>query len=280
MWGYIVIGVVAGLLIAFLLLMILFSFSPLIAQLLDPIVISFLKDVVGPVSAGFGGAVAGAYAAYYLQRKAQLQKEGSDSARALYMAKFLYIEKMNELLSIKQQSFLPHFDHKARFCIIGQLPDREMSAQPVDHNLIELLVAQGAGKAVSDVFLAEKRYIACFANFKARNVMITSYREVANTVPLDENLVVSFDQICRAVDPGMIIALYEFTEGLLKNVDDAVESIRDALRGVGEALDRQMKNKGLPNVEIEFPDIDLIKRAPPPFFTKESLVEFILKAKR
>ncbi|WP_295485909.1 hypothetical protein [uncultured Pseudomonas sp.] len=280
MWGFIVIGVVVGLLIAFLLLMILLSFFPLIAQLIDPILISFLKDVLGPVSAGFGGAVAGAYAAYYLQRKAQLEKEDNDSARVLYMAKFLYIEKMNEILSIKQQAFVPYFDHKARFSIIGQLPDREMSAQPVDHNLIALLVAQGAGKAVSDVFLAEKRYIACFANFKARNAMITSYREVASTVSPDENLIVNFEKICRVVDAGVIIALYEFTEGLLKNVDDTVTSIRDALLGISEALDRQMKDKGLPNVEIEFPEIDLIKPAPPPFFTKESLIEFVIKAKR
>jgi len=280
MWGYIVIGAVAGILITFLLLMILFSFSPLIAQLLDPILISFLKDVVGPISAGFGGAVAGAYAAYYLQRKAQLEKADNDSARVLYMAKFLFIEKINEILSIKQQAFAPHFDHKARFSIIGQLPDREMSAQPVDHNLIELLVAQGASKAVSDVFLAEKRYIACFANFKARNAMITSYREVANTVPPNENLVVNFDQICRVVDAGMIIALYDFTEGMLKNVDATINSMRDALSGIGEALDRRMKDKGLPNVEIEFPEIELVKPAPPPFFTKESLTEFVMNSKR
>lgn len=280
MWGYIVIGVVAGLFVALLLILLLFSFSPLIAQLVDPVLVAFLKDVVGPVSAGFGGAVAGAYAAYYLQRKAQLEKEDKDSARVLYMAKFLYIEKLNELLSIKQQAFVPYFDHKVRFSIIGQLPDREMSAQAVDHNLVELLVAQGAGKVVSDVFLAEKRYIACFANFKARNAMITSYREVANTVPVNENLVVNFDEICRAVDAGSIIALYEFTEALLKSVDDTINTIRDALCGIGEALDRRMKDKGLPNVEIEFPKIDLIEPAPPPFFTKESLVEFVMKAKR
>lgn len=280
MWGYIVIGVVAGLFVALLLILLLLSFSPLIAQLVDPVIIAFLKDVVGPVSAGFGGAVAGAYAAYYLQRKAQLDKEGKDSARVLYMAKFRYIEKLNELLSIKQQAFVPHFDHKARFSVIGQLPDREMSTRAIDDSLIELLVAQGAGKAVSDVFLAEKRYIACFVNFKARNVMIAGYREVANTVPVNENLIVSFNDICRAVDAGVVIALYEFTEAMLKNVDDTINTIRDALRGIGEALDRRMKDKGLPNVEIEFPEIDLIKAAPPPFFTKESLVEFVMKAKR
>lgn len=280
MWGYIVIGVVAGLFAALFLILLLFSFSPAVAQLVDPVLISFLKDVVGPVSAGFGGAVAGAYAAYWLQRKEQLKREDRHSARILCMAKYLCIDKINELLSIRRSAFEPYLDHQARFAFIGYLPDRSEPLQPVSHDLIELLVFSGASTVINDVFLADKRYASCFVNFKSRNAMFKSFGDVASTVPLDHNLAVDFSEICKVVDTSLIVGLYEYTEDLLKSVDDAVEKLILALSGIGETLDKKINDKGLPSVGFDFQAKDLLSPLPPPYFTKDSLLKYVANSKR
>lgn len=275
MWGYIVAGVVTGLFIALLMLLFVFSFSPTIASLIDPVVVSFLKDVVGPVSAGFGGAVAGAYAAFYFQQKSQKDKEFQDSARTLSLAKLHYVQMLNDLTSIKKTSFLPYSAHEARFTIITYLPDSPLTEQPLDMKLIDMLMAQKAGEAINNVLLAAKKYEACFDNFKSRNRAYDDYRAVVNAAHTGKGFKTSLIELCRVVEPGRMMALFNNTEDLISYVDETIVFIANTIEEVGGILDPQFKERGVSIINIGAPPEIEMEPIAKPFFTEETLEEFL-----
>lgn len=279
MWGYVFVGVIAGLFLALFMLLFIFSFSPTIASLVDQVVVSFLKDVVGPVSAGFGGAVAGAYAAFYFQKKSQSDKDFQDSARTLSLARLNYVQMLNDLTSIKKESFLPYKEHAVRFVMITDLPERPVTEQALDTKLLDMLMAKKAGDTISNVLLATKKYEACFHNFKARNKVFEGYRSIVNAAHTGQGFTANFKEICKVVEPGRMLALYSNTEDIIKFVDDTIEFILKTAQDVGEVLGPQFKARGVSVIDIALPRSLELERMPEPHHTVETLAEILRRVR-
>lgn len=277
MWIAVCLGVAIGLFLALQLLLFLVSFSPAIAWMLDKNIIAFLKDVIGPVSAGFGGAVAGAYAAFRFQSNSEKRKELKTAERALHMAKLNLMQKLNDLASIKKYNVFPHRNHRARFIVIPELPESPGVRDPIGLGVIDLLIAAKQGDLINLVLLADQRYEACFQNFKARNKALLDYRAVINASEIGKTIDTSLGQICKYVEPGRLVALHVNTEVVLEAFDEAVDTLNSVLTGLSSALDKSFKGMGLTVMKIggEEEDGKYLEKLPPSHFDVKSLKEFI-----
>lgn len=279
MWIAVGIGMAIGIFLAFQFLLFLFSFSPAVAWMLDRNVVAFLKDVIGPVSAGFGGAVAGAYAAFKFQTNSEERKELKSAARTLSVAKLNLMQKLNDLCSIKKHNIYQHRDHLARFVVIGELPESPGVREPIDPGIIDLLITARESELISTVLLADKRYEACFENFKLRNKAIREYRGVVNSSEIGMTLNTSLAEVCKIVEPARLVALHQNTEGVLEAFDDSIETLQAALKGIAEALDKRFDGTGLVIMTIGNQEGEYLEKLPPSKFTLKSLTEFIQRNK-
>ncbi|WP_409314999.1 hypothetical protein [Pseudomonas putida] len=280
MWMAVGMGVAIGIFLAFQFLLFLFSFSPAVAWMLDKNIVAFLKDVVGPVSAGFGGAVAGAYAAFRFQNNAEKRKELRAAARTLTMAKLNLMQKINDLASIKKHSVFQYRDHPARFIMIGELPESRGVREPIDPSIIDLLMGVKAGELIGRVLLADKRYEACFENFKLRNKALFEYRAILTGSHLGQKYNATLADICSVIEPGRLIALHVNTEGVLEMFDETIESLSSALNAIGDALDKSFKGKGLAIMTVGTGDKESLEKLPSPRFNVESLTAFIQRSRK
>lgn len=272
MWKYLGVGAALGMFVALQLLLLLFSFSPQISNLIDLVVVSYLKDVLGPVSAGFGGAIAGAYAAYKFQSKSEERKEYKESARVFLLTKLQLNQKFDDLFSIKRHEFHPFRDHKLRMMVIGMLPESPGVRGDIYLRIYDLLSQAGAGKVISDLMLAEKRYAACFYNFMERNKALEEFREKLTSIELGDGLQFSLTDVFKAVELGRVVALHRNTEIMLEVFEEALETVLSALLGLQSALDEKYFPKGSFGIKIEIPSSEYLERLPPPQLSDDELV--------
>ncbi|MFJ3153999.1 hypothetical protein ACIPIX_07640 [Pseudomonas protegens] len=280
MWTYLTFGVFFGVFISIQLLLFLLAYSPAISSIFGQALASVLKDVVGPVTAGFVGAIAGACAAFYFQSNAERKREQKDSVRVLYMAKLNFVQKLNDLGAIKNQAFIPNLEYKFRFAVIGELPERLITSQPIDLKVIDLLVAADADSVIRRVMHAEKCYENCFDNFRTRNRSLREYRDAINSSHLGKVVDMQFYDVCKVVEPSRIIALYGITEELLDIVDNALEVLYFALQEIGEALDDRVHIEGESKRRVGLPDNNAVMaKVSKPKLTRGALDLIIKQAK-
>lgn len=275
MWKPVGVGVALGLFIAIQLALFFFAFFPASTSLVDQALVSYTKDVIGPIVTGLGGAMLGASAAFYFQKTSEAAKDYNDSVRVLRLVKLQLIQKLGELTSIKKYSVLPHEDDKCRFMAVGPLPDSPGIKVPVDSKILDLLASESAGKAIENVMLADQRYFACFENFKERNKALVIYRDKMNSSGLGAQLNYDFDLVIEAVEPGRIVALYRNTEEMLSILDETIGTLDSALIGIGEALDKKYTIKGTVNFTLIKTDPRLFNALKPAHFTLDSLQAYI-----
>ncbi|MCU7649733.1 hypothetical protein [Pseudomonas piscis] len=277
MWKPVGVGVLIGLFIAIQLAIFFFAFFPASTRLVDQALVSYTKDVIGPIVTGLGGAMLGASAAFYFQKISEAAKNYNDSVRVLRLVKLQLIQRLGELTSIKKYSVLPHEDKKCRFMDVGPLPESPGVKSQVDSKILDLLASERAGKAIEDIMLGEQRYFACFENFKERNKALYDYRDKMKASGLADKLHYDFDKVIEALEPGRITSLYINTEEMLSILDDSIKTIESALIGVGEALDSKYTIKGTVNFTLTKAEPHLFEALKPPYFTLDSLESRILR---
>lgn len=275
MWKYVILGVCAGLYLALQIFLFLLSFSPDIAALLDKNTIAFLKDVVGPASSGFGGAIAGAYAAFWFQGHNEKAKEVRDGYRVLSMTKLDCLRKIKYLMAVKKNSIDNFKDHEFRFLAILELPETPRETGVVGLEVIDFLLAVKAKKAIDVVLNSSHNYDALFENIKGRNKTYSGYRDVLNSSSLARELRVDFASIVSVVETGRIVAVYRRTEEVIKGLDTVIESLHSAVVEIGKALDSYFEARGFPIIDFDVLEEGFLKRLPPPVHNEESLKQLM-----
>lgn len=277
MWKYVVLGVCAGLYLALQFCLFLLSFSSDVAVLLDKNTISFLKDVVGPASSGFGGAIAGAYAAFWFQGHNEKNKEVRDGYRILSMTKLDYLRKIQYLVAIKKHSIDKFKGEEFRFLAILELPETPRETGVVGLEIIDLLLAVKAKNAMDAVLNAGHNYDALFENIKGRNKTYSAYKNVLNSSHLARELKVGFPSIVSVVEPGRIVAVYRRTEEAISGLDTVIGSLYLAVVEIGKALDGYFEARGFPVIDFDVLEEGFLERLPPPVHSEESLKQLMNK---
>ncbi|MFY0730585.1 hypothetical protein [Pseudomonas sp. NFX15] len=269
---FFLIGVLIGSLIVFYILLGVAAYSQEISLLINPLVVAVLKDVLGPVSAGFGGAIAGAYGAYFLQRKSESDKESRIDASTLHRAIILFGDKLNDLLSIKKYNIHPYQNSEIRFLEIPKISPRPSVQDQLDTRIIDILIAMNLSAHLDIVKIAGFRYSACFENFSNRNQMLDEYRELLHTSEFRKETGVSLDDIASVVNPGRLIAICAMTEQTLEVLDEALQSLKEATDLLADAFEAKFKGSGTRGVRMVFSDADIyLAPVPKPYFDTERL---------
>ncbi|CAG8866720.1 hypothetical protein [Pseudomonas fluorescens] len=265
-------GVLIGTLIMFYALLGVVAYSQEISGLFDPLMISVLKDVVGPVSAGFGGAIAGAYGAYFLQQKNESEKESRVDASALHKSIILFGEMLNELLTTKKYCIFPYKDNEIRFLEIPKISPSPGVQEQLDTRLIDIFIAMNLAEQLTVIKLAASRYKACFENFSNRNQMLDEYRALLNASGFQKDIGVSLDDIASVVYPGRLIAMCSMTEQTLEVLDESIQSLKSATDILADAFESKFKGSGTRGVRMDFSESDLyMAPVPKPYFDVERL---------
>ncbi|MFV3403266.1 hypothetical protein ACNFIC_04835 [Pseudomonas sp. NY15463] len=278
-WNDFGVGLLSGIFISFQFALWGFAFYPPFSNSVDQALVAYLKDVLGPVFTGLGGAGLGALAAYKFQQSNEAEKEFKETLNVLRLVKMQLVTKLTELASVKKTSILPYADDKVRFVHIGPLPESAGIQERVDSRILNVLADAGAADAIQEILLSDQRYFACFENFKERNKALYQFRNKLDTLALASEQEFPFGVLVRALEPGRVIALYMCTENLLLVLDEAIESINSALELVGSALDEKFAAKGAKSMKFTKGSSEAFEKLPAPGFTLEGLESFIERAR-
>ncbi|WP_095124381.1 hypothetical protein [Pseudomonas sp. Irchel s3a12] len=269
-----VIGSILGGFAVFFIFLCVFAFSPEFSQLISPLVIAVLKDVGGPVAAGFGGAMAGAGCSYFLQQRTEKANEVKLDFSVVHRSVIHLTAQLNDLFSIKKYNIYPVRDSKIRFLEISKIAISPSVTERVDPRIIDIALSVGDTVTIDTIYLAEARYRACFENFSNRNLVLDEYRATLKAAGVGKSGQHTLCEAFSVVGEGQLIALHNVTEQMIEVLDETLQSLIESLARVSGILDKKYKGTGNLSLKMNTSSgAEYLEKMPSPFFSIESLRE-------
>lgn len=273
-----VMGFLIGAFSIFLISLAILAFASDISQIISPVVIAVLKDVGGPVAAGFGGAIAGAVCSYIFQKRTETEKENKADISTIHKTWVRLMMQLNELYSIKKYNIFPSLDHAARFLDISKLPSNAGVVDRVDPRIIDIALSVKDASAIDILYLADARYRACFENFTNRNEGLDEYRVTLKSAGLGRVGGHSLDEVKEAVGVGQLIAIHVMTEQMIEILDETLNTLKSAMAVVTELVNKKYKGQGVLSLKKDMKkDNEYLTASPAPHFTVDSLKEYLTR---
>ncbi|QEN47122.1 hypothetical protein [Pseudomonas protegens] len=269
------IGLLLGVFLTFFLFLSLFAFSPDLSNMISPVVVAVLKDVGGPIAAGFGGAIAGAVCSYIFQKRNEKEKEVKAEISAIHKTSVRLLVQLNDLFSVKKHNIYPSLKHRARFLDISKIPSCPSVTDQVDPRIIDIAVSLKDAKTIDVIYLAEARYRACFENFNNRNLGLDEYRATLKGAGLGRGDSHTLKELYDAVGQGQLIALHVMTETMIEVLDESIQTLREAIDLVANMMDKKFKGTGIPSLKMSLKENEqYLAKTSSPYFDVEKLKDF------
>ncbi|NMY95643.1 hypothetical protein [Pseudomonas proteolytica] len=273
---FVIMGALIGAFFVFFLFLVVSAFAPDLSKVITPVVISVLKDVAGPVAAGFGGAIAGAVCSYLFQRKIEREKETKADISAIHKSSIHLMMKLNELYSIKKHNIYPSLEHKLRFLDISKIPSAPNITDRVDPRVIDVALSVKDALTIDTIYLAEARYRACFENFINRNSGLDEYRASVKQSGLGREGGHTIKELYRVVGEGQLVALHMMTEQMIEVLDETLQSLNQAVTLLNDMVAIKYKGQDVVGLRFDITENEkYLVKSPPPHFNVESLVAFL-----
>lgn len=273
-----VMGFLIGAISIFFLSLGILAFASDISQMISPVVVAVLKDVGGPVAAGFGGAIAGAVCSYFFQKRTEKEKENKADISTIHKTWVRLMMQLNELYSIKKYNIFPSLDHAARFIDISKLPSNAGVVDRVDPRIIDIALSVKDASAIDILYLADARYRACFENFTNRNEGLDEYRATLKNAGLGRVGGHSLDELKEAVGVGQLVAIHVMTEQMIEILDETLNTLKSAMDVVSELVNKKYKGQGVISLKMDMKkDNEYLRVSPAPHFTVDSLKEYLTR---
>lgn len=243
-----IIGFVATIFLVFVLLSVFSeSTSPV-----PSVVYAIFKDILGPVAAGFGGALLGAFATYAMQSNVERRKEKISAVNAYNKGMTVLLVKYKDLWTLKQQVIVPCQDLPLRFLRIPRFQEFLPNSESATDSLNQIIISAGIGDLLSKLMIAEKKYIAALASFRERNDMVLQYMTELDThfSKTKGRQTPSLSDLVEIHSHTRLLRLYDFSESVIRNLDDAITYLHDLIVKLGEKLPSQIKFQKNPLIEI------------------------------
>ena len=278
MFFSLVMGFLIGAFSIFFLSLAILAFASDISQMISPVVIAVLKDVGGPVAAGFGGAIAGAVCSYFFQKRTEKEKENKADISTIHKTWVRLMMQLNELYSIKKYNIFPSLDHPARFIDISKLPSNAGVVDRVDPRIIDIALSVKDASAIDILYLADARYRACFENFTNRNDGLDEYRATLKNAGLGRVGGHSLDELKEAVGVGQLVAIHVMTEQTIEILDETLNTLKNAMDVVTELVTKKYKGQGVLSLKMDMEKgNEYLTVSPAPHFTVDSLKEYLTR---
>lgn len=271
-----VMGALVGAFLTFFIFLAIFSVDPNMSQLISPTIISVLKDVGGPVAAGFGGAIAGALCSYVFQRKIEREKEFKADVSAIHKTSVHFMMQLNDLFTIKKNGIYPSVTDPARFLNMSKIPSNPNVSDRIDPRIIDIAMSVNDAAAIDILYLADSMYRACFENIINRNSCIDEFRADVVSSGLGRKGEHSIRDLVDTLGEGQLISLYLMTEQMIDVLDESLGLLHKAMGLVNELVDKKYKGLEVLRLKLEIDENkEYLSKTPPPYFDVDSLREFL-----
>lgn len=273
-----VMGSLVGAFLTFFIFIAIFAVAPDISKVISPTIISVLKDVGGPVAAGFGGAIAGALSSYVFQRKIEREKEFKADVSAIHKTSVHLMMQLNDLFTIKKNGIYPSVTDPARFLNMSKIPSNPNVSDRIDPRIIDIAMSVNDAAAIDILYLADSMYRACFENITNRNTCIDEFRADVVSAGLGRKGEHSIRELVDTLGEGQLIALYLMTEQMIDVLDESLDLLNKAMGLVNELVDKKYKGLEVLRLKLEIDENkEYLNKTPPPYFDVDSLREFLSK---
>lgn len=260
-------GAAIGSVITILLFMGVLSFFSEAEDLVNPNIYSFFKDIVGPIAAGFGGAIAGALTTYKVTSESQVKSDGLMEARNYNRGINILVSKLNELASIKRSIIIPHEDDVLRFTTIPALAIMDKDRGRAETWLTEILITLESYEVIQKMVLAEEFYDSLRSALGERNRMVERYGDQFDRSAAHLESRLSLNDLVLIHGIGSTIKLYSYTEQLISMLDDSITHIAAAIDLVGDTCVEKIKGRGVKILKYKLDENDLVyAKTKPPYF--------------
>lgn len=262
----VLLGVVIGLIVAVFLFLFTFALLPSAEPALPPGMFSLMKDIVGPVAAGFGGAIAGAFASYFIQSAAENRKKLEQECVNYSAAIGILISKINELGSIKKAMIVPCQDEQLRFFTIRTVPKGDVSKAQAAPLINDLLIRYGLSELFVELGVAEEYYLSMIWSVNHCGDYIARYRDEQRKHTLGKQREISLSTLKEIHGVSGILQLYSFVEGFILALDEAIAAMINVMERVQKELAPKLRIQGAMLLNASVPDNEVLKRTPEPFY--------------
>lgn len=267
-----VMGFLIGAFLIFFTSLAILAFAPDISQMISPVLVSVLKDLGGPVAAGFGGAIAGAICSYVFQKRSEKEKETKADLSTIHKTWVRLMMQLNELYSIKKHNIYPALSHPMRFIEISKLPSKAGQVDRIDARIIDIALSVKDARAIDVLYLAEARYFACFENFMNRNEVLEEYRVTLKSAGLGRAGGHTIDELKEAVGVGLLVALHVMTEQMIEVLDQSLKTLTEAQEVVTQLVNKKYKGEGVLSLKMDMKkDEEYLMTSPATEFTVDTL---------
>ena len=220
----------------------------------SPSNLSILKDLITPLAASFGGAIAGALTAFKLQNDKENLKRQEDEINALNNSLLALEAQLNDLSAIKRQTILDVAQKPLRFLEIRPVVSIEHVSERIDLRMVPGLVRLKEAELIQESRLAERKYINVINTLKLRDTIISQLHNLMANNGINTFDSSSLTKIYEILGPNNLAIAYEITEEYINLLDDALLSIKDAMIKINSIFDVHYKNKGYGSLKVDFPE--------------------------
>ncbi|MGU1191403.1 hypothetical protein [Pseudomonas aeruginosa] len=252
---FLLVGMLIGGAATFFSILFLFSFSPDIEGAITPSMLSFLKDIVGPVAAGFGGAIAGAYAAYFLSRSEALrvkaEKEAEENrlreiqeVQEINVALVNLMAKLNDIWTIKVSYFDPWANNPLRFLLIPPFTMPVKVPERLPNSTVAKVACLGLKDATNILYKADEGYYSILDNLLVRGGALKEIRDLLSERACTGDLCLQDYKVFAGA--GRLVALYINTEELIKLIRDISSDLIDSISALADMAVCKYKGLGVP----------------------------------
>ncbi|GLO54787.1 hypothetical protein PPUJ20066_08230 [Pseudomonas putida] len=241
------IGMSVGLVCAVFLAMVLLSVFPAAEPMLPFRLYDFLKDIGGPVAAGFGGAITGAVVTYLIQSQVEKSKEKVGDVSGYNKGVAILISKYREVASIKKDAVTPYQNGHLRFLTIPSIPEMPLQTERSTDFLNELMIKSSMGELLSSLMVAEQKYIAVMMSISERNRTFLMFRDEFDAVMSKRKgrQRVGLKELVDIHGYTKLLRLYELSEMVVTSIDDTLSSLDVVLNELQNNLAPRFNHEGL-----------------------------------
>ncbi|MEH6415538.1 hypothetical protein [Pseudomonas sp. CGJS7] len=246
MFGF---GVIFGLAASIFSILLALAFYPSAEPMLPSRTYDFFKDILGPVAAGFGGAIAGAIMGAIANARVQEKFENNKTA-IIQITNYnlgitILVSMYRELATLKKDLVLPVKDSPLRFLLMPITHELNVSTDRATTSLNTLLFTHGLSDLQSKLMITEQRYIATMKSLIERNRIVPEYREKFDAAVSKKQgrQKAGFKEIVEIHGHTALLRLYNFSEATISSLDQSLISLHNVIMRLDSELAPLVKYK-------------------------------------
>lgn len=236
---------------------------------------NFMKDIVGPIAAGFGGAMSGAAISYKYQRDSERIAERKLCVKNYNKAMAILLSKSAALVSIKTSVMQPYDTNALRFLVMPSMAAFVPNPKSAIELIGEDLVDRGFSNIYNDLFMAEELCSSAIEALFARNALIEEMRVKADAVANKTARHLSLSEMADIHGVASLVRIYALTEEMINAVDKGISNVFSVIGVLRDSYSQKISCSEAKIITLKLkPDAEsaLVPASPPVLKSSEDII--------